>query len=187
MKHFRMKHRQHMRTWDTRGIQGRWFGSFPLLSLHQREERYCNTGTLLEDRSRNENSIILQKGETKIWHSDIPRCIVHQRVKNRHVFITSWSLPLSLLCSCLLQQLDCELSMPRYFLKRGRFPPSCRGSGTHPTNLGKITPQGEKKVIGLLFIGRRKGTCIKKPHPGGCCRLLSSSDSGFAAVAKHCI
>lgn len=135
---------------------------------------------------------LLQNWKAKIWNSDTPRCTVHQRVKNRHVFITRQSLPPSLLCPSFLQQPDCELSEPRCCLNRGGFPPSCRDSGTHSTNLRKmITQSGGGEDIRSLFTGRRRKICFKKRIErktlGGCCLFLCSSIPGFTAVAKHCI
>lgn len=52
---------------------------------------------------------LLQNWKAKIWNSDIPRCTVHQRVKNRHVFITRQSLPLSFAqASCSNLTVSCQ-------------------------------------------------------------------------------
>lgn len=65
--HFWMKHRLHVRTWGTQGTQGRWLGNaFPFYLSIREKKKYCNTGTILEDGSGNENKIFLQKGEIKI-------------------------------------------------------------------------------------------------------------------------
>lgn len=52
---------------------------------------------------------LIQNWEAEIWNTDIPRCTVHQRVKNRRVFITNWSLLLSFAqASCSNLTVSCQ-------------------------------------------------------------------------------